>query len=1508
VTVGLLDRISAAVEKRFNIDAWISDYLVPANEFNYNNHVYPLGLNQTMVADRTKEISTTLPGYMAALRACPPAFAAQMVRALVLSQARFTFRNNRISRNPGRLFGTSALAPLEKPWPNATTGELLARMEWHAGLAGNAYVTTRTQGRLRVLRPDWVMIVYGSQQEPEDAAQALDGEVIGYVYCNGGIAQNRNDMHTLLPDEVAHWSPLPDPENAGIGMSWITPAIRDIQGDRAATDHKLRFFENGAPQPLDARVLTPSGWSTMGKITVGSQVVGSDGKAHDVVAVYPQGERDIYRVTFSSGAQVECTDDHLWSVANAYDRRFGVTRQMTLAQIAAAGVTYPSGPAKWSVPLVSPVEFEPGGDLPIHPYLLGSLLGDGCLRGNAKGDGSATLACHKSDVDEQLDLLQPLLPNGSKTSVRRRDGNWAEIYFAGPGAPQPNPMRAALVTLGLWGKAGYEKSIPAPYLRAAVNDRIALLQGLIDTDGSIDSRQPNTVRFDNTSETLCRQLADLAGGLGAIATVRRQSRGKARAQWRVTISRLPEWIVPARLARKAAAYQSTLRGGAYRYIHRVESVGRKAAQCIGVDSDDHLYVTDGYVLTHNTPNMVVKGITAVNSDQFGQIVDMMESKHAGVRNAYKTLYLAAGADATVVGSDLKQLDFKNTQGAGETRISMLSRVHPVILGASEGLAGSSLNAGNFGAARRMWADSWIYPTLQDVAAALAPLIRVPGDAELWTTTTDMPILREDAKDAAEIEATKASTINTLITAGFTPESSVSAVDVGDMKLLVHSGMVSVQLQPPGEPPPGESPPSVPPGKAPPPSNGGGPTRSIDDDELDDDSEALFIALAEFEAEHEERAFNPKLHARYPKGHPQGGQFRAMIDLLKDALKEHHASGGKGDPFELFGREQLRKVAVKRGIKLKPGASREDIAAALLADLDGKPGKAPVVAAASFVGDDALPPGTALRQWPSPFSSAAGAVSFDVKYLGADVGNIHSSGGGLPGQEWTAFPPNGAAYGLQDLPGSGQTYTSKQAAAAALVNAHLNAVKKAPAKKATKKAAPAVIPATSKVAELPPAPYTADPNVLLEHFLGGAHPGKAASLRVSYAGMHIGAVHQSFPTGSADGSSTSKGSWTAVGFGSTTVSVPAGASRDEAIKALIDNHANNPYVPPAKKKAAKKKTPPPSAPVSQLPISHIPEDVQKLLFSSYKAQPKGQLISSPTADTYDNLLAVAHVYGHRVPSGLTVGHVAEVVDAQLVKNQGISNSHLLMSKLTTWLGSSEGAAYVKAHKEPKPSIVAALTGKVTLPEGVHLAPGEKVQKVAGPGAYDPHKPATDFIAHTASQMQDLQAKYRANHGIVLTPEQHAALSNYTGGGYSGMNGYLRGEYEFAGPQVKDQVLQVQSAMMPIQQDTLLLRGTNWDQLPEKFRSTELAKKLVGKTIEDPGFMSTAVAGSGGEFPGDVHLTIEAPAGTPGVFVRELSLHKGENEMLLAAGTRFRVISVESPSVYMIAMRLRVVTAK
>jgi phosphate starvation-inducible PhoH-like protein len=121
-----------------------------------------------------------------------------------------------------------------------------------------------------------------------------------------------------------------------------------MQGDRLASEHKIRFFENGAAQPYNARVLTPAGWTRMQDITTGDYVTGPDGKPRRVLGVYPQGEKDIYRVTFSGGATAECCEDHLWRVASIYDRKLGRCRVVTLREIIDAGIRYASGPAKWS--------------------------------------------------------------------------------------------------------------------------------------------------------------------------------------------------------------------------------------------------------------------------------------------------------------------------------------------------------------------------------------------------------------------------------------------------------------------------------------------------------------------------------------------------------------------------------------------------------------------------------------------------------------------------------------------------------------------------------------------------------------------------------------------------------------------------------------------------------------------------------------------------------------------------------------------------------------------------------------------------------------------------------------------------------------------------------------------------------------------------------------------------------------------------------------------------------
>lgn len=157
----------------------------------------------------------------------------------------------------------------------------------------------------------------------------------------------------------------------------------------------------------------------------------------------------------------------------------------------------------------------------------------------------------------------------------------------------------------------------------------------------------------------------------------------------------------------------------------------------------------------------------------------------------------AGADATVVGSHLKDIDYKPLQGIGETRISVASRVPAPVLGISEGLAGSSLNAGNFGQARRNMADIWLSPTAASVAASLGQIIDLPPTDELVPDLVEAPFMREDAKDAAEIEGIRAQTIRQYVDGGFTAESAIAAVVAQDPTLLEHTGMFSVQLQTPG---------------------------------------------------------------------------------------------------------------------------------------------------------------------------------------------------------------------------------------------------------------------------------------------------------------------------------------------------------------------------------------------------------------------------------------------------------------------------------------------------------------------------------------------------------------------------------------------------------------------------------------------------------------------------------------------------------------------------------------
>lgn len=199
-----------------------------------------------------------------------------------------------------------------------------------------------------------------------------------------------------------------------------------------------------------------------------------------------------------------------------------------------------------------------------------------------------------------------------------------------------------------------------------------------------------------------------------------------------------------------------------------------------------------------TPNLVFTLDANVTREQLETFAQMVDEGHTGAANAYKNLFLGGGADVTVVGADFKQLDFKVVQGHAETIIDAALGVHPVLVGHSEGMQGSALNAGNYGQARRRFADGTMRPLWRNAAASLENLVNVPAGAELTYDVRGVSFLQEDERDAAEIFASKASAARTLTDGGFDPVSVIAAVNDLDVTKLQHTGLLSVQMQPPGE--------------------------------------------------------------------------------------------------------------------------------------------------------------------------------------------------------------------------------------------------------------------------------------------------------------------------------------------------------------------------------------------------------------------------------------------------------------------------------------------------------------------------------------------------------------------------------------------------------------------------------------------------------------------------------------------------------------------------------------
>jgi len=386
---------------------------------------------------------------------------------------------------------------------------------------------------------------------------------------------------------------------ADFWLDYERPVLYPKQFAAIYDPHRYSLIEAstkaGKAQPLDSLLYTAAGPIRMGDVEVGQRILTPDGDAR-VVAIYPQeGDREILRVTFSDGSIVETDADHLWEV-----HQFKTSPQLvTTEQLQ----TWPQWRFRraW-VPKIKPAAFA-AQQCPVDPYLLGVLIGDGGLTGE-----SVMLSNADGDL---LENVRRLLPAGHDL-VHRSAHDWC--ISAGQNAATLREagthLRGQIERLGLGGKGSHEKFIPDCYRYNSVEVRISVLQGVLDTDGFVDKHgQPG---LEQTSERLARDVEEIVQSLGGTVLTRFRAVNGYRAKdgrfvvgrpvWRQVI-RIPDGAGLFRLERKKTLCRPKRKTG-NRMFRSIEFVRRAPTQCIELDDERQLYLTDGFVPTHNTSGCI----------------------------------------------------------------------------------------------------------------------------------------------------------------------------------------------------------------------------------------------------------------------------------------------------------------------------------------------------------------------------------------------------------------------------------------------------------------------------------------------------------------------------------------------------------------------------------------------------------------------------------------------------------------------------------------------------------------------------------------------------------------------------------------------------------------------------------------------------------------------------------------------------------------------------------------
>ncbi|MBE3141437.1 MAG: hypothetical protein IMZ53_12755 [Thermoplasmata archaeon] len=374
-----------------------------------------------------------------------------------------------------------------------------------------------------------------------------------------------------------------------IQASEVNPILFEFQRDIVLWSVKMGrcavFADTGLGKALsiDTKVFTPTGHKPIGTIKIGDMVIGSDGKSTKVLGIYPQGIRAAYRITFSDNSSVLCDINHLWSVRTKVQKyRKQDYKTMSTMDILKSGLISQEG-WKWFIPMAKPIEWE-NRELPLHPYLLGALIGDGSLSGGTP--------CISSADEELLSRISKILPDGVKLKYRSQY-DWA-LTTGRKG--YSNPLTLKLRQLGLMGKKSETKFIPEIYKLSSIQDRIDMLNGLMDTDGY--ASKDNNVNYCTISKRLAEDMVFLVQSLGGKAVIRtKKTTGQLAYQMSIV---LPNDILPFSLSRKRDIIKPRMKYLPTRAIVSIEECGQSEMVCISVEAKDQLYVIEHAIVTHNT--------------------------------------------------------------------------------------------------------------------------------------------------------------------------------------------------------------------------------------------------------------------------------------------------------------------------------------------------------------------------------------------------------------------------------------------------------------------------------------------------------------------------------------------------------------------------------------------------------------------------------------------------------------------------------------------------------------------------------------------------------------------------------------------------------------------------------------------------------------------------------------------------------------------------------------------